>query len=109
MFMKRRKNQENDKENQKAVSKTMSFHKSMASGQIRYLSKENMEGITGFDTERPLVYDLDEIAEATNNFDDSRKIGEGGYGSVYFGILGGKVQLQKVLFLDYLMFKLMIN
>ncbi|CAH1414936.1 unnamed protein product [Lactuca virosa] len=90
MFMKRRKNQENDKENPKAVSKTMSFHKSMTSGQIRYLSKENMEGITGFDTERPLVYDLDEIAEATNNFDDSRKIGEGGYGSVYFGILGGK-------------------
>ncbi|KAL4570176.1 hypothetical protein LXL04_025827 [Taraxacum kok-saghyz] len=90
MFIKRRKNQAHDKENPKAVSKTMSFHKSMASGQIRYLTKENMEGITGFDTERPLVYDLDEIAEATNNFDDSRKIGEGGYGSVYFGILGGK-------------------
>ncbi|GJU84412.1 LysM domain receptor-like kinase 3 [Tanacetum coccineum] len=48
------------------------------------------KGITGFDTERPLVYDLDEIAEATNNFDDTRIIGEGGYGSVYFGILGEK-------------------
>ncbi|GJR17719.1 LysM domain receptor-like kinase 3 [Tanacetum coccineum] len=46
------------------------------------------KGITGFDTERPLVYDFDEIAEATNNFDDTRIIGEGGYGSVYFGILG---------------------
>ncbi|GJR17717.1 LysM domain receptor-like kinase 3 [Tanacetum coccineum] len=44
----------------------------------------------GFDTERPLVYDLDEIAEATNNFDDTRIIGECGYGSVYFGILGEK-------------------
>ncbi|GJS40391.1 LysM domain receptor-like kinase 3 [Tanacetum coccineum] len=47
----------------------------------------------GFDTERPLVYDLDEIAEATNNFDDTKLIGEGGYGSVYFGILGEKVEL----------------
>ncbi|XP_024995121.1 lysM domain receptor-like kinase 3 [Cynara cardunculus var. scolymus] len=64
----------------------MSFHRS-ASWKTRYLGKENMEG---FDTERPLVYDLDEIAEATNNFDDTRKIGEGGYGSVYFGVLGGK-------------------
>ncbi|KAI3728334.1 hypothetical protein L6452_16968 [Arctium lappa] len=87
MFMKRKRSQEHDKENAKVVSKTMSFHRS-ASGKTRY--KENMEGITGFDTERPLVYDLDEIAEATNNFDDTRKIGEGGYGSVYFGILGGK-------------------
>ncbi|KAI3501790.1 hypothetical protein L1887_29814 [Cichorium endivia] len=90
MLMKRKKMQEHVKENPKAVSKTMSFHKSTAMGHTRYLSKENMEAITGFDTERPLVYDLDEIAEATNNFDDSRKIGEGGYGSVYFGILGGK-------------------
>ncbi|KVH95553.1 Concanavalin A-like lectin/glucanase, subgroup [Cynara cardunculus var. scolymus] len=89
MFMKRKRSQEHDKENAKVVSKTMSFHRS-ASWKTRYLGKENMEDITGFDTERPLVYDLDEIAEATNNFDDTRKIGEGGYGSVYFGVLGGK-------------------
>nr|XP_043607291.1 lysM domain receptor-like kinase 3 [Erigeron canadensis] len=89
LFMKRRRSQQHDNESVKAVSKTTSFRKS-GPMHTRYLSKENIEGITGFDTERPLVYDLDEIAEATNNFDDSRKIGEGGYGSVYFGILGEK-------------------
>ncbi|XP_076891356.1 lysM domain receptor-like kinase 3 isoform X2 [Bidens hawaiensis] len=89
MFMKRKRSKEHDKQNVKAESKIMSFNKS-ASTHTRYLSRESMEGITGFDTERPLIYDFNEIAEATNNFDDARKIGEGGYGSVYFGILGEK-------------------
>ncbi|KAI3787253.1 hypothetical protein L1987_41597 [Smallanthus sonchifolius] len=89
LFMRKKRSKEHDKESPKAVSKIKIFNKS-ASTHTRYLSKENMEGITGFDTERPLIYDFNEIAEATNNFDDSRKIGEGGYGSVYFGILGEK-------------------
>ncbi|KAI7735499.1 hypothetical protein M8C21_017857 [Ambrosia artemisiifolia] len=89
MFMKRKRSKEHDKEASKAESKTMSLT-IPASAHTRYLSKESMEGITGFDTERPLIYDFNEIAEATNNFDDTRKIGEGGYGSVYFGILGEK-------------------
>ncbi|XP_071695654.1 lysM domain receptor-like kinase 3 [Rutidosis leptorrhynchoides] len=89
LIVKRKRSRESDTENSKVVSKAMSYRKS-GPQHTRYLSKENMDGITGFDTERPLVYDLDEISEATNNFDDSRKIGEGGYGSVYFGILGGK-------------------
>ncbi|XP_014511587.1 lysM domain receptor-like kinase 3 [Vigna radiata var. radiata] len=33
---------------------------------------------------------LPEIEEATSNFDESRRIGSGGYGSVYFGVLGNK-------------------
>ncbi|KAJ0911377.1 putative protein kinase RLK-Pelle-LysM family [Helianthus annuus] len=119
MFMKRKRSKKHDNENLKAESKIMSFNKSVASTHARYLSKESMEGqsslqsssrfivsnntthefnsgvyvytgLTGFDTERPLIYDFNEIAEATNNFDDTRKIGEGGYGSVYFGILGEK-------------------
>ncbi|KAM0027007.1 putative protein kinase RLK-Pelle-LysM family [Helianthus debilis subsp. tardiflorus] len=119
MFMKRKRSKKHDNENLKAESKIMSFNKSVASTHTRYLSKESMEGqsslqsssrfivsnntthefnsgvyvytgLTGFDTERPLIYDFNEIAEATNNFDDTRKIGEGGYGSVYFGILGEK-------------------
>ncbi|KAJ4840650.1 hypothetical protein Tsubulata_033206, partial [Turnera subulata] len=40
-----------------------------------------------FETDRPVVYSLEEIDKATNNFEESRKIGEGGYGSVYIGIL----------------------
>ncbi|KAI3837647.1 hypothetical protein MKW98_027006 [Papaver atlanticum] len=36
-------------------------------------------------SERPVVYSLDEIEEATMSFDETRKIGEGGYGCVYHG------------------------
>ena len=43
------------------------------------------------DSERPVLFSPEEIEEATSFFNESRKIGEGGYGSVYFGILGGKV------------------
>ena len=43
------------------------------------------------ESERPVTYDLEEIEEATNNFDEARRIGIGGYGSVYFGSLGQKV------------------
>ncbi|KAB2633321.1 lysM domain receptor-like kinase 3 [Pyrus ussuriensis x Pyrus communis] len=35
-----------------------------------------------FENERPVIYTMEEIEQATNNFDDTRKIGQGGYGSV---------------------------
>ncbi|XP_003530632.1 lysM domain receptor-like kinase 3 [Glycine max] len=54
------------------------------------LHKEFVEDLISFESERPLIYNLEDIEEATNNFDESRKIGSGGYGSVYFGILGNK-------------------
>ncbi|KAK3416758.1 hypothetical protein EUGRSUZ_H02518 [Eucalyptus grandis] len=41
-----------------------------------------------FESERPLIYSLEDIEIATSNFDETKKIGEGGYGSVYFGVLG---------------------
>jgi len=41
--------------------------------------------------ERPLIFSLTEVEEATVNFDERRKIGEGGFGSVYHGILGKQV------------------
>ncbi|XP_024174100.1 lysM domain receptor-like kinase 3 [Rosa chinensis] len=41
-----------------------------------------------FENDRPVIYTMEEIKEATNNFDDTRKIGEGGYGCVYFAIIG---------------------
>ena len=47
----------------------------------------------GLESERPVIFSLEEIEDATNNFDESRKIGEGGYGSVYFGVLGEQVRL----------------
>lgn len=47
--------------------------------------------MTGFESEKPLIYSLAEIEEATLKFDETRKIGEGGYGSVYYGMLGEQV------------------
>ncbi|KAF7809328.1 lysM domain receptor-like kinase 3 [Senna tora] len=67
------------------------------------LYNENIEGntnqfwkpkatcdVTSFDSERPAIFYLEEIQEATNNFDESQIIGKGGYGSVYFGKLRNK-------------------
>lgn len=44
-----------------------------------------------FESERPVIYSVKEIDDATCNFDDSMKIGEGGYGSVYVGTLKERV------------------
>ncbi|CAN6718029.1 unnamed protein product [Malus baccata var. baccata] len=48
--------------------------------------KRQME--EAFENERPVIYTMEEIEQATSNFDNTRKIGEGGYGSVYNGVLG---------------------
>lgn len=46
---------------------------------------------TVFESDGPVVFPLEEIEEATGYFDESKIIGEGGYGKVYFGVLGEKV------------------
>ncbi|OIV93060.1 hypothetical protein TanjilG_20722 [Lupinus angustifolius] len=56
--------------------------------------RESLEG--QFETERPVVYTLEEIEDATNNFDETRKIGVGGYGEVYFGMLEKEVAVKKM-------------
>lgn len=40
-----------------------------------------------------MVFSLEAVGEATANFDEKRKIGEGGYGSVYLGMLGSQVNI----------------
>ncbi|XVF85033.1 hypothetical protein PTKIN_Ptkin17bG0086200 [Pterospermum kingtungense] len=58
--------------------------------QNKFLYKENIEDVSVFESERPVIYSLEEIEEATSNFDETKKIGAGGYGCVYLGILGHK-------------------
>lgn len=48
--------------------------------------------MSDIESERPVIFSFEEIEDATNNFNETRKIGEGGYGSVYFGILGERVR-----------------
>lgn len=47
--------------------------------------------MTAFESDRPVIFSLEEIEDGTKNFDETRKIGEGGYGVVYFGVLGEQV------------------
>ncbi|CAN0929438.1 LysM domain receptor-like kinase 3 [Linum grandiflorum] len=49
------------------------------------------------DPEGPVLYSIEEIQEATNDFDESKNIGEGGYGLVFFGVLRGKEVAIKVM------------
>jgi hypothetical protein len=48
--------------------------------------------IDPFQTERPVIFSLKVVGDATANFDEKRKIGEGGYGSVYLGFIGTHVR-----------------
>lgn len=46
---------------------------------------------TAFESEKPVIFSLEEIEEATKRFAKTKKIGEGGYGCVYHGFLRGQV------------------
>ncbi|KAF2293292.1 hypothetical protein GH714_040667 [Hevea brasiliensis] len=77
------RNHKNREENLKSVNKCRSPSRISSQSQFR---KTDIEGVT-FESERPVVYSVDEIDKATSNFDISMKIGQGGYGSVYLGFL----------------------
>ncbi|KAL3835597.1 hypothetical protein ACJIZ3_010333 [Penstemon smallii] len=79
ILRKKRSQGQNHGEDPKAFSKNLSTKKSHS------LQKED---ITVFESEKPTLYSIEEIEEATNNFDETRKIGQGGYGSVYYGVIG---------------------
>eukprot|EP00257_Ricinus_communis_P020764 XP_015580083.1 lysM domain receptor-like kinase 3 [Ricinus communis] len=79
--------QPNNKEDPKALSKSMS---TIRGHSLQILNMDIIEDGTAFESEKPVIYSPEEIEEATNNFDESRKIGAGGYGSVYFGELAGQ-------------------
>ncbi|XVE85132.1 hypothetical protein DITRI_Ditri17bG0067500 [Diplodiscus trichospermus] len=82
----RKKAQQVSEEDQKPVSQSKSV--GAFSLQKQFLCKENIGDVTAFESERPVIYSLQEIEEATSNFDESKKIGTGGYDCVYHGMLG---------------------
>ncbi|XP_027773759.1 lysM domain receptor-like kinase 3 [Solanum pennellii] len=86
-ILRRNRLQRRTKEDAAAVSKSFSTKKTM-SLQKQYMYKDHTEEMPVFESERPVIYSLEEIAEATSDFDESRIIGAGGYGSVYYGTIG---------------------
>ncbi|CAI9092984.1 OLC1v1028374C2 [Oldenlandia corymbosa var. corymbosa] len=67
--------------------KSMISNRSL-SAKKHFKNPENFEDLTVIESEKPMVYSLEEVAEATEDFDESRKIGQGGFGSVYRGTIG---------------------
>ncbi|CAM0881262.1 unnamed protein product [Alopecurus aequalis] len=61
---------------------------SIAILESRYFPSKRIDDIDPFQTERPVIFSLKEVGDATANFDEKRKIGEGGYGMVYLGFIG---------------------
>ncbi|BAS72596.1 Os01g0546000, partial [Oryza sativa Japonica Group] len=61
---------------------------SIAALESRFYPSMRINEIDPFQTERPVIFSLRAIEDATSNFDEKRKIGEGGYGSVYLGFIG---------------------
>ncbi|XP_031124374.1 lysM domain receptor-like kinase 3 [Ipomoea triloba] len=80
-----RRNIEGQQEPKLATSKGM-ITSSASTKQYFYTDTTGDAAV--FESERPVVYSLEEIAAATADFDETRKIGSGGYGCVYSGMLG---------------------
>ncbi|CAI7912890.1 unnamed protein product, partial [Closterium sp. NIES-54] len=53
-------------------------------------SHADYEALEGITLQHARRYSLRQLAEATNGFDDSAVLGEGGFGKVYHGILNGE-------------------
>lgn len=51
----------------------------------------NSPGLMGITVDQSLEFPYEELAKATNDFSIANKIGEGGFGSVYYAELRGEV------------------
>lgn len=47
--------------------------------------------LTGISVDKSVEFSLEELAKATNDFNISYKIGQGGFGAVYYAELRGEV------------------
>jgi len=54
---------------------------------------EKLDGGMVLKHKRERIYSESEVAEATNNYDDQQKLGQGSFGSVYKGVLPYYTQL----------------
>lgn len=48
-------------------------------------------GITGITVDKSVEFSYEELAKATDDFSIANKIGQGGFGSVYYAVLRGEV------------------
>ena len=49
------------------------------------------QGLTGITVNKSVEYSYEELAKATDDFSLANKIGEGGFGTVYYAELRGEV------------------
>jgi len=55
-------------------------------------SSGNVTGLTGIMVAKSTEFSYHELAKATNNFSLDHKIGQGGFGAVYYAELRGEVR-----------------
>lgn len=55
-------------------------------------------GITGITVDKSVEFSYEELAKATDDFSLANKIGEGGFGAVYYAELRGEVHTVMSLF-----------
>lgn len=59
-------------------------------------------GITGITMDKSVEFSYEELAQATNDFSMASKIGQGGFGAVYYAELRGEVCCHKYFSIHFL-------
>ncbi|GFQ02872.1 chitin elicitor receptor kinase 1 [Phtheirospermum japonicum] len=55
---------------------------------------DNASALKGITVDKSVEFMYEELAEATNHFSNSNKIGQGGFGAVYYGELRGEMDME---------------